>query len=413
MGRRRNYKKDSYMIPKRMFTSRPNQAEIFCIDDLDKEQILEMYEKEPTVTNAINFWASDLLNSDIEILEGDELSKHHDIIMTRLNELKWFDKVKEQIVLERLTGTGGLYIALELAGSEEIDLSQPLDRKIVRVAYLNPFSKWDMNDVRIEKSIFSSNYKKITSFEIDNNKIHSDYATLISSNATNENVLGISIVEKMYKAIWSSKQVVKSIGKIAYNMMFREFKLSGMNLQNKNEYETKVDYLRDQAETNNLVVVGKEDSVQFRSPGGLPNLDQFDQVLWNQITTATQIPKSIITGKQEGITTGGEYDIVNYYSRLMGYWEAIIEPSLRKIIDYILLEQGMSIEYIIKKKHIYQMTEKEEAELEKLVAETEAIKVNTEINKINNNLSTVSDSFGKLSDDKMDSLKELMKYEEE
>jgi uncharacterized protein len=64
----------------------------------------------------------------------------------------------------------------------------------------------------------------------------------------------------------------------------------------------------------------------------------FDFIIDN-LAGVSEIPKSILLGKAHGVVTAGEYDTLNYYSKVAQFQENRARPIIDKIIDMIIREQ--------------------------------------------------------------------------
>ena len=349
---------------------------------------------------------------------NDEKAEFNDLVLKRLKELEFWDKLEQQIKYERLTGAGCMFLNLSYKGAKEFDFSIGKEnKKLNKIEFINVFNKWDIKSYEIENSILNKNYKNIISYNLEKAKIHSDYVGLLCSSKNDEDDLGTSLINALYRAIWSSQKMVESIGKISFQILFRELKLGNVNFDNIGEYIAKTNFIREQAETNNLIVLDGSSSAAYKTPGSLPNLEHFDKVLWNQITTTSQIPKSILTGKQEGVTTGGSYDIENYYFRLMGYWNKYCVPIVKKVIDLILEENNIQErDYEIFKWPLWEITEREQAEIEeiksktyKAIAEADSIRLNSGVISVDDlKNDNYKDMLERIKDIRVDEYKELL-----
>ena len=129
---------------------------------------------------------------------------------------------------------------------------------------------------------------------------------------------------------------------------------------------------------NSIALSTKDEYQVFNVPvSGIDTLlENFEHYLCAQ----TSIPYSILFGrKQGGLTTSGESDLENYYSFVAGMQEEVLHPPLEKFIRTLQLcsdgpTNGRELEnWTIKFNPLWEPTEKERAETEKMKADRDSV----------------------------------------
>src|SRR5699024_727387 len=74
------------------------------------------------------------------------------------------------------------------------------------------------------------------------------------------------------------------------------------------------------------------------NPGGIDSLFSF---AWQQLSTATGIPKSILMGEQAGTLAGASQDVVNYYDSIGALQEQVIKPQLEWLVKLLMWSENV------------------------------------------------------------------------
>ena len=334
--------------------------------------------------NAVEYPATDCLRNwfyivdesvdeDATRLTNKQAHPQNVEIQRRLTDLKAHDKLYDYLTAEASTGSALLYMDLNTTrGGNNSDRKLDI-QKVKKVNFLTVWDQFTVSKARVNNYPLSKEYKEIQNFVLRNNVvIDASRVKFLSTRAQQDSVFGHSILVPMELTLDAQRTLIWSIGEIAHSMLFKVLKSKNVDFSKADEYKAKVRLLRDTLSTNDLVAIGDEEDLSFRTPGDLPRVMEMSSILWEMLSCITRVPKSILLGKTEGKVAGAEYDHISYYIRLVSLQRKSVEPVLRWIIDALFVEMGKpNTKYKIIFNPLWDVSDEMDAKIRKLESEVD------------------------------------------
>jgi len=359
---------------------------------LTNQELTDLYATNAIVQNIIDIPAEDMTRNWFTLRMEDEKLKND--IMSKLSDLKAKEKFKKARSYERLYGDG--FISLGVTQSSPFKLSDPLDvQKLKRVDYIHAFSGKKVNHFILNEDMFSPNYGEVEFFQVNRrsslgqqiagisqDNVHASRLIHDQTRRLEDEYRGQPLLESLYDIITVLDTSLWSVGQILYDYAFKVYKsdsIDDMDTQEKYELGMIMDYM---FRTEALAVIGKEEELTKETTNTTGIKDLLDYV-WDYLSGAVRMPKTVIKGQEAGTITGAQYDVMNYYSRIVAMQENELKPNLERLIRLLLWSSDElggvidpdSLEWEIKFNPLWHVDSKTDAEIRKLVAETDQIYV--------------------------------------
>lgn len=334
-------------------------------------------------TDSLRNWfyiVEDSVDEDATRLTNKQAHPKNVEIQERLTELKAHDRLYDYLTGEAATGSALLYMDVNTTrGGNNSDRKLDI-QKIKKVNFLTVWDQFTVSKAKVNNYPLSKEYKEIQSFVLRNNAvIDASRVKFLSTRAQQDSVFGHSILVPMELTLDAQRTLIWSIGEIAHSMLFKVLKTKNVDFSKTDDYKARIKLLRDTLSTNDLVAIGDEEDLAFRTPGDLPRVMEMSSILWEMLSCVTRVPKSILLGKTEGKVAGAEYDHISYYMRLVSLQKKSIEPVLRWIIDALFVEMGMPGEkYKIIFNPLWDTSDEMDAKIRKLESEVDLNTAKTE-----------------------------------
>lgn len=370
---------------------RPSGARI-----LTAQECKDLYISNPLVKNIIDIIPEDMTRSGW-VLKCDD-KKLKDGIESKFNKLKLKKQMQKLFADDRLFGDGyasiGVIMADKKAGES---LSEPIkEDKLMSIPYINTFSTEKVNRYYENVDMFSEHYREIEFFEINRQsqlgneilsmglptssqeRVHRSRILHQQSFKFEDEFEGHSILESLYDIITVMDTSLWSVGQILYDFTFKIFKspnADDLDKDKKSQLGMVMDYL---FRTEALAIIGGDEELtkQSTSVAGMKDLLDF---VWEYLSSATRMPKSVLKGQEAGTLTGAQYDVMNYYARVASMQENMLRPILERITRLLMQcsEESWqktnpdSVEWSIEFNPLWSVDSKTDAEIRKLNAETD------------------------------------------
>lgn len=357
---------------------------------LTNADLSQLYADSAIVQNIINIPAEDMTRSWFTLRMKDEKLKND--IMSKLADLKAKEAFKKMRSYERLRGDG--FISLGVTQSVPFELSDPLDeRKLKRLDYIHAFSGMKVSSFIPNEDMFSPNFGQVELFQINrrsqvgqqiagvlNDNVHATRLIHDQTRRLEDEYRGQPLLEPLYDIITVLDTSLWSVGQMLYDFAFKIYKADGvddMSAQDKNELGMIMDYM---FRTEALAIIGANEELKKETTQTSGIKDLLDYV-WDYLSGAVRMPKTVIKGQEAGTITGAQYDVMNYYSRIAAMQENELKPHIERLIRLLLWSSDElggtinpdSLEWEIKFNPLWSVDSKTDAEIRKLVAETDQI----------------------------------------
>lgn len=356
---------------------------------LSHADITNLYADNRIVQNIIDIPAEDMTRNWFTLRMKDEQLARD--IMSKLADLKAKNAFKKMRSYERLRGDG--FISLGVTQADKFKLSDPLDmNKLYSVDYLHAFSSLKVNEFLINEDVFDIRYGQLEQLRINRasrngiQSVESESSVHISrllhdqTRRLEDEYQGQSLLEPLYDILTVFDTALWSVGQILHDFTFKVYEskdIEDLSTEDKQQLSMIMDFM---FRTEALAMIGKDESLtkQTTSVAGIKDLLDF---VWDYLSGAARMPKTVIKGQEAGTITGAQYDVMNYYSRIVADQENEMKPHLEKLIRMLLMSEKElggridpdSIEWEIKFNPLWNVDSKTDAEIRKLVAETDQI----------------------------------------
>lgn len=356
---------------------------------LSHDEITNLYGDSRIVQNIIDIPAEDMTRNWFTLKMKDEQLARN--IMSKLADLNAKKAFKEMFTYDRLRGDG--FISLGVTQATKFELSEELNvDKLYSVDYLHAFSSMKVNEFLINEDVFDIKYGQLEQLRINRASSHGTQTQTTESAVHVSRLLhsqtrrfegeaqGRSLLEPLYDILTVFDTSVWSVGQILHDFTFKVYKskdIENLSTQDKQQLSMIMDFM---FRTEALAMIADDEDLtkQSTSVSGIKDLLDF---VWDLLAGAARMPKTVIKGQESGTITGAQYDVMNYYSRIVADQENEMKPHLEKLIRMLLMAEKElggridpeSLEWEIQFNPLWNVDAKTDAEIRKLVAETDQI----------------------------------------
>lgn len=356
---------------------------------LSHDEITNLYGDSRIVQNIIDIPAEDMTRNWFTLKMKDEQLARN--IMSKLANLKAKKAFKEMFTYERLRGDG--FISLGVTQANKLDISEELKMdKLFSVDYLHAFSSMKVNEFLINEDVFDIKYGQLEQLRINRASSHGTQTQTTESPVHISRLLhsqtrrfegeaqGRSLLEPLYDILTVFDTSVWSVGQILHDFTFKVYKskdIENLSTQDKQQLSMIMDFMF-RTETLAMIADDEDLTKQSTSVSGIKDLLDF---VWDLLAGGARMPKTVIKGQESGTITGAQYDVMNYYSRIVADQENEMKPHLEKLIRMLLMAEKElggridpeTLEWEIQFNPLWNVDAKTDAEIRKIVAETDQI----------------------------------------
>lgn len=356
---------------------------------LSHDEITALYGDSRIVQNIIDIPAEDMTRNWFTLkMENEQLARD---IMSKLADLKAKKAFKEMFTYDRLRGDGFISLGVTQANKFELSDELRLD-KLYSVDYLHAFSSMKVNEFLINEDVFDIQYGQLEQLRINRASSHGLQTQTTESSVHVSRLLhsqtrrfegeaqGRSLLEPLYDILTVFDTSIWSVGQILHDFTFKVYKskdIENMTTKDKQELSMVMDYM---FRTEALAFIANDEELtkQSTSVSGIKDLLDF---VWDLLAGAARMPKTVIKGQESGTITGAQYDVMNYYSRIVADQENEMKPHIEKLIRMLLMSERElggridpeSLEWEIQFNPLWNVDAKTDAEIRKITAETDQI----------------------------------------
>lgn len=356
---------------------------------LTHEEITNLYGDSRIVQNIIDIPAEDMTRNWFTLRMKDEQLARD--IMSKLADLKAKKAFKEMFSYERLRGDG--FISLGVTQGTKFDLKDELRLdKLYSVDYLHAFSSMKVNEFFINEDVFDIKYGQLEQLKINRASSHGLQTQTTESLVHVSRLLhsqtrrmegeaqGRSLLEPLYDILTVFDTAVWSVGQMLHDFTFKVYKskdIENLNSQDKQQLSMIMDFM---FRTEALAMIAEDEELtkQGTSVSGIKDLLDF---VWDLLSGSARMPKTVIKGQESGTITGAQYDVMNYYARIVADQENEMKPHLERLIRMLLMAEKElggrinpdKLEWEIAFNPLWNVDAKTDAEIRKIVAETDQI----------------------------------------
>lgn len=220
--------------------------------------------------------------------------------------------------------------------------------RLLRIPFITAFSSKKVNETKFDDDVFSPTYGQALSYQINNGTADVQGSNYYGVQQVDKSRLlrqqelrfedeteGVSLLETIYDILMTMDTGLYSVGEILYDYVFKVFKSPSVD-------DTSPDKLlqvgaaassKFRTESTALISDKEELTKESTNVGGIDSLLDF---LWEYLSGAARMPKSVLKGQEAGTLTGAQYDVMNYYSRIASDQENKMRPQLEYLLKLLM-----------------------------------------------------------------------------
>ena len=389
----KEYRSDGYVnLLNKYGTSRDSSSHyVFQADAITMDtQLTEAYEGNGLFTKIIDRPAEEAVKKgfDLGIKDHDVLS----FLADKLDELEWEQKASQALKWTRLYG-GALMVMVINDGRNIWD---PVDWQNVRGieelrVYERPLVTPDYHSVKYGEPQFYTVSSITGTFRVHKSRTLPFRNGVLPENSLNTQYRFWGIPEyyrikrnlqETYTAHGNGVKLLDRCVQAIYKMK----NLSGLLLTDDGENQVlkrlnAIDMARGIINTMIIDADGEDYDYKQMSLSGVREI--IDSTC-TMLSAVTDIPQTILFGRSPaGMNSTGEGDMENFYSMVEGIQKLNLKANGRKLLDLIFHEGVVTGQLQQKPKYktefekLWSLSEKEQAELDKMKADTEYVKAQT------------------------------------
>ncbi len=356
---------------------------------LTETEILDLYASSRIIQNIIDIPAEDMTKNWITLKMEDETLRH--AIMDKLRDLKARQAFMDMRRYERMHGDG--FISLGAVESQKFELSDPLlPERLKRIDYIHAFSKRKVSHFFPNEDMFSPTYGEVEFFQLNRlsrvgqqlageniqDRVHRTRLFHDQTRRLEDEYEGQSLLESMYDVLTVFDTSLWSVGQMLYDFTFKKYNSDSVNSLTKEEKQETAMLMDFMFRTEGLAMLGKDEELS-KETTSVQGIDQLLTFVWEVLSGATRMPKSVIKGQESGTITGAQYDVLNYYMRISSQQENELRPYVEHLIRLIMWAEDEvggridpdSVDWELTFNPIWDVDKKTDAEIRKIMAEVD------------------------------------------
>ncbi len=351
-----------------------------------REELTTMYRSNWLARKIVDAPAEDMTREWLTLETKDESSKdklevaekRFKLVTLLTNNLKW----------GRLFGGSALYISL--AGE---DPATPLEVERIRRGALQGFIALDRHQLTVDKQslpvdLNRPEYWRPEQYRLPRTQQNIHSSRLIFSDGalvpwdilSEQRFWHDSVLQPIYDELQRGDTVASGTASMFFEMCVDILKIEGLTTKlnsddGTREVQKRFEIVNLAKSFNRTLLLDRADDYQQKtiSFGGV---GEVAEMFLQRISGAADIPATRLLGQSPtGMSATGESDIRNYYDALKAKQETILRPQVEKIYDVMAMsELGHPLkDLVIEFKPLWQLSEAERANAEKIRAETDQI----------------------------------------
>ncbi|WAD02599.1 DUF1073 domain-containing protein [Levilactobacillus brevis] len=308
-------------------------------------ELEQLYRGNSMARNIVDIPAEDMTRNGWHIkMDDNSLAAKYE---ARLNELNAQKRFKDLYRYSRLYRAG--YIAISTTESWNYGLEDPLNPdRLLRISFITAFSSKKVNETKFDDDVFSPTYGQALSYQINNGTADVQGSNYYGVQQVDKSRLlrqqelrfedeteGISLLETIYDILMTMDTGLYSVGEILYDYVFKVFKSPSVDDTSPDKLLQVGAAASSKFRTESTALISDKDELTKESTnvGGIDSLLDF---LWEYLSGAARMPKSVLKGQEAGTLAGAQYDVMNYYSRIASDQENKMRPQLEYLLKLLM-----------------------------------------------------------------------------
>ena len=275
-------------------------------------------------------------------------------------DLKTSQVLCQQIVNQRCDGDG--YMTIGVKERQATDTSTPLDPdNIEQVVFLHAFGQKHIDRMLTNDDPLSNDYGKEQAIVLrpqnagytidkDGNQIpnqpdlkprvidQSRYWHITLDKSVDDET-GTSILTRCHDQLKAMDIALESTGRMLREFTFKFYKSDQLMAEGDEDFKRDKREISQVLNTEAMAFGHSQDSIEkIATPTG--GIDLLYNFVWQQLSAATGIPKSVLTGEQAGTLAGASQDVINYYDGIKAIQNNLLKPEIEQITRLLMYANG-------------------------------------------------------------------------
>jgi len=354
-----------------------------------QQQLEAYYRYDWMARKVIEIYPEDALREWIDFKTDDDALA--EAVMDKLKQLKVKEKVVEAAIWGRLYGGALIILGAVDGGNPEEELKDKIDS----FDFLTVIDRWQAEIASYQDDPMKPGFGEPLTYRIHprNTTKGATGAIIHASRVIKFDGVMISETDRIANSGWNDSVLVSiqdalkpfGVSLQAGAQLFTDFitkvlKMDGLSdLMGTTEGRNAI-ALRIRAAIANMsnkgivVIEGKaglnEDFTKIQTP--ITGFVELLSIYIDIMSGAANVPKTRLFGQSIGTTrAGADEDTRSYYDQVKNYQETDIRPALERICRLVMLSMKKADKWAIEFNSLWQMSDKEKAEVRKMMAEAD------------------------------------------
>lgn len=301
--------------------------------------------------------AEDATRNGFRLVIPDD-PKKQDQYQDALDKLRLGDVLTKQVIYQRLHGDGYITFGIDETKNIKADLSKPVNKdNIVNVTFVHAFGQSNIAQYQYNDNPTDKDYQKEQSIKIrpvnsgftfdkkgnpvfnqEKNKDiiidKSRYFHITLDKLENDRT-GTSIITRCAEQLKAMNIALETTGKTLREYIIKVFNSADMKNADDEKFKQMVRVFSQAMNTESVAVIGPDDKLT-RLAAPTSGMDTLLNFVWQNLSAACNIPKSVLTGEQAGSLAGASQDVINYYDTVRAMQETLLKPEIEYIVRLLM-----------------------------------------------------------------------------
>lgn len=335
-------------------------------DIWDNEELLSEYKNSGIAHKIVTKPAQDATRNGFRIIIPDN-PELQDKYQKAVDNLNLRAKLTEELIYRALYGDGFLSIGINTTSKNE-QLYDPINYETLdSIAFIHAFGADNVKEVKLGTDPFQDNYMKDDKLVIKDAKNGSDVSndgTIQDDSTTGKTVVidstrychstldkmendtwGTSVINRCRDAIQTMDSALFANIKLARYFSIKVYK--SHNIANEPDPDKRAEYRRSIERgltTASMMTIAPDEEIENVSTN-ISGIEALYEFSWQNLASASGIPKSILTGEQSGTLAGASQDVINYYDTIRAVQEDILKPQIKYIVRLLMISKSVADGY--------------------------------------------------------------------
>lgn len=308
--------------------------------------------------------AEDATRNGFRLVIPDDEQKQA-VYQKKLDSLMMQTVQRDELIYQRRDGDA--YVTYGIQEKDMTDSSEPIDpTNIQDVTFVHAFGQANVLKAYTNDDPTSPNYGKEDTLvvrqtktgskindqgvpipqAVNDKKIQIDKSRYshISLDKYEGDLTGTSIICSCWDQLLVLDNALEATGKILREYEIKAFKSDAyfqLTKDLRSKFREKLEYGMD---NESVLMLGSNEDIQkiTSSLGGIESLLTF---AWQDLASACNIPKSVLTGEQAGTLSGATQDVANYYDGVKATQEELLKPQIEQLVRLLFYAENVGDGY--------------------------------------------------------------------